>query len=259
MHLLRSWALIFAFALAAAPASAVPILTTGIFGSPGQASQFANPATPDGGFTAAGGSTIESFGFEGLPGQTGQRLRLNALTAPNTFTFSVASSPSFVFVSGREYSFTESYSGDATKQVNVQVVDTTTSLNVASLVYTANYGNIQSLIVRQRVRNSATSNDSVTFRHLALAGTNFSDVITLNSTAGMDLANYFQISNFDFTGAWTLSGIFSASWTAAPSGSSMGFQVKAWQSEVAVAEPGTAALLAAGLFGMAGLRRRRAA
>jgi hypothetical protein len=233
-------------------------LGVGIFNSPGQASAYSTPGTPDYMFVAAGGSNVESFGFEGSVNLTNQQIRINALTAPNTFTSGVAANSAFSFVNNRVYNFVEQYSGDATRQVNISVTDTTTNQVFTIATYTALYGGIQSLIIRQRTpQNGTTTSSSVTMQNLSIAGTTFPDVITLTSSSSLALANYFYITGIDFTKPWTLTGSFTAAWTGtAPSANQLSFQIKGWENPM-VPEPSSFVLLGLGLL-IIGLVSRRA-
>lgn len=232
----------------------------GLFNSVGPASQYSTPGTPDYEFVAAGGSQLETFGFEGS--FNSGKIRLNALTgaAPGTFTFAVAQNLAMpVWVSGRKYTFTESYSGDATKQVNVQVTDTVTGLSYAIAPYTATFGGVQSLIFRMTAPATSTArpSSSITFEDLSIGGTNFSNVITLNGGAVRN-ANYFGISGVDFTQAWTLSGAVTLAWTGStPASNDLTFQIKSWQNPtLANPEPATEFLIGTGLL-LCGLVARR--
>ena len=247
MYLSRAFCL-FLLITFASPAAMIHL---GLFNSVGAASQYSTPGTPDYEFVAAGGSALESYGFEGSF-NTG-KIRLNALTgaAPGTFTFAVAQNTSMpTWVSGRKYTFTESYSGDAAKRINVQVTDSVTGTSYSIAQYTATFGGVQSLIFRMTspANTTARPSSSITFQDLSIDGTNFSNVIHMSSSA-VRTANYFSIYGLDFTQAWTLSGSVTIAWAGTtPSSNDLTFQIKGWQNLTPVPEPATQLLIGGGLI-----------
>lgn len=239
-------------------------LKTGVYNSPGQASAYGDPTTPDSLFVADGGSDKESFGVEGNVNLSNpsQELRINSLTgsAPGTFTFGTASNSGFQWVSGRTYGFTQSYSGDDTKQLVFTLNDAFTGTS-HSVSQTVQYGNVGLLMIRERTPiSTATQSSSILFSGLAVNGGSLGGDIALNSGTDFARAHYATISGVDFTKAWDFTGNITMSWTGTkPKKNQLSFQIKAMQGDFAVTpvpEPASSMLAALGLS-LAILRRKR--
>jgi hypothetical protein len=247
-----------------------------MYGGPGPAS------ATDTLFTNAGGTTYESFGYEVSFNSTSDA-RVNALTAPNVFTFNTARVNTPTWVRDRLYTFTESYSGDTTKKLNIAVTDTVTGTVYTIPEYTVTYGNVQSLIVRMVAPDPDLTGStprptagSLSFTNWQVSGTpvaGMPSTLTLSTsdTPGVDdirLINYFKITGLDFTQAWTLSGGFTMTWSGStnifsnpnplPGNNDLAFQVKAYQLNLTeTPEPGTFVLFGSALLiGALHFRRR---
>lgn len=247
-----------------------------LFGGPGPTS------TTDQLFVAAGNTAYESFGFEvSFNGTTDARI--NALTgaAPGTFQFAQASVNTPTWVSGRRYTFSESYSGDVTRLLNISVTDTVTNTTYTIPQYNVTFGNVRSLVVRMVAPDpditptARPTAGSLTFTDwsltgLAIAGMPGSLAHSTSDTPGVDdvrLINYFSISGINFTQPWTLAGAFIMSWSGStnpgsnpnplPGANDLAFQVKAYQLNLTDApEPAPLVLVGVGLC-ILGMTRRR--
>ena len=256
--------MLFCFGFAATPAFAA-ITYTPLFGGPG-------PATAtDNRFVAAGNTAFESWGFE-ASFNTANDARINALvpaSPTNQFVFAAAGvniNPNFL--SGVTYSFTQSYSGDLTRQLNISLTDGTTNWSIPQ--YVPAFGNVRSLIVRMVAPDpdlpaspARPTAGSLIFANWVLNGQPINDMpanltlATFNNPSVDDirLINYFAITGIDFTQPWTLSGSFTMSWSGSTSGSGnplpntndLAFQIKAYQLDLTVPEPSTWLLLGSAL------------
>jgi len=225
-------------------------LTTGIYNSPGQASAYSDPNSPDALFVADGGGKYESFGVEGNVNLTGQELRINSLTgkSPGTFTFSTAKNSSFNWVSGRTYGFTQTYSGDSEKEIIFTLNDAFTGKDY-SVKQTLDYGNVALLMIRARTPiGSETNSSSILFSNLEVNGTSLKGDVGLKSGLEYDRVQYSMITGVDFTEAWSFSGDITVAWEGAePKANKLNFQIKAMQGglivpPVPVPEPSVFAL-----------------
>lgn len=237
-------------------------LTNNVYGGPGQASAYGDPSSPDARFVADGGSSKESFGIEGNVNLSGQELRINALTgsAPGSFTFGVEKNSGFEWVSGRTYGFTQSYSGDATKQLVFTINDAFTGKDY-SVSRTVEYGNVGMLMIRERTpQGSDVKSSSILFSGLKVNGNALGADVSLDSGTDYDRASYAIISGVDFTDAWTFSGDVSMTWSGfEPNANKLNFQIKGIQKDFTftpVPEPASALLAALGLS-LTFLRRKR--
>lgn len=258
----------------AALASGAPVYQQ-MFGGPGP-----NTAT-DTQFVLLGNTTYESFGYEFSFNST-QDARFNALNSSNVFTFSVSSVNTPTWVAGRKYEFTQTYSGDTTRQLGGTVRDTVTGITYTVPTHTAAFGNVANLIVRMVAPDpDLTGNTprptagSLAFTNWVLNGQSIAGMPTtlINATFDDPLVddfrkiNYFAIGGIDFTQAWTLSGEFLMDWSGStlpgsnanplPGNNDLAFQIKAYQLPVMeTPEPVTSALLGVSLIGLSVWRRR---
>ena len=255
-------------AAAASPTSAA-ILSTPLFGGPGPST------TTDSLFVAAGNTAFESWGFE-ASFNTSNDARINALVpgTPNTFVFAAAGvniNPNFL--SGQTYSFTQSYSGDLTRQLNISLTDGTTNWTIPQ--YVPAFGNVRSLIVRMvapdpdlpfnpnNPNSARPTAGGLLFANWVLNGQPINGMpanltlATFNNPNVDDirLINYFAITGIDFSQPWTLSGDFTMAWSGSTSGSGsplpgandLAFQIKAYQLDLTTPEPSTLLLLTSAL------------
>lgn len=233
-------------------------------------------------FNLAGGTTYESFGFEVSFNGT-QDARINALNSSGTFVFSAARVDVPTWVSGRTYTFSQSYSGDLLKVLNISVTDTVTNLTYSIPQFAASFGNVRALIVRMVAPDpDLTGNTprptagSLSFQNWQLSGQSIGGMpqpLTLSTTNNpaiddIRLINYFSIEGIDFTQAWTLTGSFTMNWSGStlpatnanplPGANDLAFQIKAYQQDLTdVPEPGTFALIGGALLALRLLARRR--
>lgn len=261
------------FCLSLLPVAAAPVYEQ-MYGGPGP-----NTAT-DANFVAAGNTAYESFGFE-VSFNVNQQARINALTGPNNFTFNVArvSSP---WTNGRTYNFVQKYSGDDTKLINIEIIDTVSNLSFVIPEYTATFGNVQNLIVRMVApdpdptgNTARPTSGSLSFNNWQLQGQSISGMpgpLTLSTfdnpqVNDIRLINYFRIGGIDFTQAWTLTGSFTMAWDGStnpasnpnpnPGNNDLAFQIKAYQLDLSeVPEPSTYAMIGAGLLCLAFFSRK---
>ncbi len=250
--------------LASLLVSAVPVvgqtLTKGIYNSPGQASAYGDPNSPDAMFVADGGSTKESFGVEGNVNLSAQELRVNALAGGGggNFTFGVAKNTTFEWVAGRSYGFSQQYSGDATKQIVFTLNDTFTGASY-SVSHKADFGNVGLLMIRERTpKGTETQSSSILFENMTLNGMAVAGSLGLSSGTDDDRANYATITGIDFREAWTFAGTVTMDWSGfEPKANKLNFQIKAMQTDFKVIPEPTSLALAAGATLAALLRRRR--
>jgi hypothetical protein len=247
-----------------------------MYGGPGPSS------ATDTQFTLAGGTAYESFGFEVSFNGT-QDARINALNSSGTFVFSAARVDVPTWVKGRTYTFSESYSGDLLKLLNISVTDTVTGVTYAIPQFAASFGNIRALIVRMVAPDpdiaGATPRPtagSLSFNNWQISGQSIGNmpqpltISTSNNPAVDDirLVNYFSIEGIDFTQAWTLTGAFTMDWSGStnpsaganplPGANDLAFQVKAYQLDLTpTPEPSTFALFGGALVGLALYAKRR--
>lgn len=268
---------ILAFLPLASLLSAAPFYQQ-MYGGPGPAS------ATDSIFTNIdGGTNFESFGTE-ISFVNGSNTRFNALVATNTFQFAVSSVNAPTWSKNVRYTFTQTYSGDATRLLNAIVTNTATGITYTIPQYNVTFGNVRSLIVRMVVPDAdATTTGtaratlgSLTFRNWVLNGQSIAGMPQSLVHANADtpnfndfrLINYFAISGIDFTQAWTLSGEFIMDWSGSsnpannlnplPNQNDLAFQIKAFQRDVATPEPATYALIGSALIALAFTRRAQA-
>lgn len=266
----------FAVLLLSAMAYASPVYEQ-MYGGPG-----ASTAT-DSLFNLAGGTTYESFGFEVSFNGT-QDARINALNGSGTFVFSAARVDVPTWVPGRSYTFSQSYSGDLLKLLDISVTDTVTNVTYNIPQFAASFGNVRALIVRMVAPDpdivGATPRPtagSLSFSNWRLSGQSIGGmpqpltISTTNNPAIDDirLINYFSIEGIDFTQAWTLTGAFTMDWSGStnpgsnlsplPGANDLAFQIKAYQRDLTeTPEPGTFALMGAALVALSvHVKRRR--
>ncbi len=233
-------------------------LRTGIYNSPGQASAYGDPDSPDALFVADGGSTKESFGVEGNVNLSGQELRVNALNGGGEFTFGVAKNPDFQWVAGRTYGFSQSYSGDETKELVFTLNDAFSNRSY-SVRQKVEFGNVGLLMIRERTPKSTdTQSSSIAFERMSLNGKEVVGSVGLKSGTDFDRAHYATLSGIDFTKAWTFAGDVTMDWSGAkPKPNKLNFQIKAMQAGFEVVpEPSSAMLAAGGVLALV-LRRKR--
>jgi hypothetical protein len=243
-----------------------------LFGGPGP-----NTATDTPFGEVFGGTSQESFGFEVSFNNT-QEARINALTNSG-FAFSVSRVDTPTWVSGRDYAFSYGYSGDGTRQVTGSITDLTTNTLYTIPAYQAQFGAVQTLVVRMVAQDPDVSNaarptaSALRFTNWILNGTGIdgmpNEVVnaTLDSPADDPrLISYFQITGVDYTQPWTLTGQFRMNWSGSsrpdlntaplPGNNDLAFQIKAVQT--VVPEPSSVALVAgACALGWGILRRRQ--
>lgn len=254
-------------------ATATPVYEQ-LYGGPGSAN------ATDQLFVAAGNTAFESYGFEVSFNSTSDA-RINALNASNAFVFNAAGVNTPTWVSSRRYTFSNSYSGDLTKLVNISVTDTFSNITYNIPQYNISFGNIRSLVVRMVAPDTDLTGStprptagSLDFANWTLQGQSIAGMPSLlsNSTTNtaaddIRLINYFSVTGIDFTQPWTLTGDFTMTWSGStlpgtnpnplPNNNDLAFQIKGYQLDLTeTPEPQTILLLGPALLAL-GLRSRR--